>query len=67
MDTSWDVVDDCGVIATVTNRADLRSNRKYVTSPEILHRRADGDGLPTGGNGAVFLAGYYDTDNHVRC
>jgi len=66
VDGNWDVVDDCGVIASVTNDYDLQSDHKYVTSPEILHPRADRDGLPTGGSGAVFMAGYYDTDNHVR-
>jgi len=70
VDTNWDVVADCGTIATVLNQYALNTGGTIgpgiVTSPEILHPRASHDGSATGGDGSVFLAHYYDCGTHTR-
>lgn len=67
VDENWDLVGGPGIIASVVNQYSLKvlatgayNQHIVVTSPEILH--------PTdrGGNGAVFLAGYYDSSDHTR-
>jgi len=65
LDTSWNVVDDCGNIASLVNNPSL-NGYWYNISPEILHPRANDDGTATGGDGSLFTAHYFDNGDHTR-
>ena len=61
VDTNWDVTTNYGAIASPLNNRGLNAGGYLkVTSPEILHPR------DLGGDGSVFLAGYFDNGDHTR-
>ena len=70
VDTSWNVLTNHGTIATVLNQYALNTGGtvgiRIVTSPEILHPRANRDGTVASGDGSVFLAHYFDCGTHTH-
>ena len=64
VDTTWTATTNYGAIATVINSR-INAGYQTVTSPEVLHARANANGSATGGDGSVFLATYTDNNAHT--
>ena len=67
VDKDWNVVTEHGIVATLPNKFNLdQANYDDASFPEILHTRQTLDGVPTNGDGSVFVATYFDNAAHTR-